>query len=103
MITIPIFGDNTDETDETFTIDLSNPVNATLLDSQALATIIDNDGPFITISDVTQNEGNSGTSTFTFSVQLSAGSPQMITVDVQTADGTAYFHRYLTLIMSPCP
>ena len=88
-ITIPIFGDNIDEANETFTIDLPAQSTETLLQSQVTATIIDNDGPFITISDVTQNEGNSGTSTFTFSVQLSAASPQTITVDVQTADGTA--------------
>ena len=89
QITIQVFGDNTDETDESFFVDLSNPVNATLVDNQAQATIYDNDGPFITVTDVTANEGNSGSSNFQFNVQLSAASPQTILVDVKTADGSA--------------
>lgn len=45
--------------------------------------------PTISINDVTQNEGNSGTTNFTFTVSLSAGSGQTVTVSYSTADGTA--------------
>lgn len=43
----------------------------------------------ITISDVTGPEGNSGTTPFAFTVTLSAPSPNVVTVDYATADGTA--------------
>ena len=96
---IPIFGDNVDETDENFFVNLSNPVNATFLDAQAQAIIVDDDGPFVsvnggTINGVTQDnvsgpEGDTGTSPFNFTVVLSAPSPQTITVQLSTTDGTA--------------
>lgn len=44
----------------------------------------------LTINDVTQNEGNAGTTTFTFTVSLSAPAPTGgVTFDIATADGTA--------------
>ena len=45
--------------------------------------------PTLTLNDVTQNEGNSGTTTFTFSVSLSAASASAVTFDIATADNTA--------------
>ena len=46
--------------------------------------------PTLTINDVTQNEGNSGTTTFTFTVSLSApANAGGVTFDIATADGTA--------------
>src|SRR5213078_1561350 len=57
---------------------------------QVTATIIDDDGPTISINNVTVTEGNTGsTVNANFSVSLSAASPQSITVDYSTADGTA--------------
>lgn len=92
---IPIFGDNVDEKDETFFVTLSNVQGATILDSQAQATIIDNDGPFIEVNGglvggvvqdgVVGQEGNTGTTPFDFTVSLSASSVQTITVVVSTA------------------
>ena len=43
----------------------------------------------ITINDVSMSEGNSGTTSFVFTVTLSAPSPNNISVDFATADGTA--------------
>ncbi len=40
-ISIPILNDNLNEPDETFILTLSNPINATLSNSQAIATISD--------------------------------------------------------------
>ncbi len=42
-ITVTVAGDAVHENDETFTVDLSNPVNATLLDGQGQGTILDDD------------------------------------------------------------
>jgi subtilisin-like proprotein convertase family protein len=45
--------------------------------------------PTLSINNVTQSEGNSGWTAFTFTVSLSAPSTQMITVDFATSNGTA--------------
>src|SRR5436309_15529765 len=71
-------------------VNLSNPVNATISDNQGAGTIVNDDGqPTISISDVSQNEGNVGPTLFTFTVSLSSASSQTITVNYATADGTA--------------
>lgn len=44
-VVVQVIGNFTPELDETFFINLSNPANATLLDNQALGTIIDDDNP----------------------------------------------------------
>ena len=43
VITVQITDDRQDEEDETFIMQLSNPLNTTILDGQAIATITDND------------------------------------------------------------
>jgi uncharacterized repeat protein (TIGR01451 family) len=89
-ISITVTGDATNEPNETFFVNLLTPANATIADSQALGTIINDDGvPSISITDVTQNEGNAGTTVFTFTVSLSNASALPVTVDYATADGTA--------------
>ena len=45
--------------------------------------------PSIAIGDVSAPEGNSGTTTFSFPVRLSAPATQTVTVDFKTSDGTA--------------
>ncbi|HEY1038555.1 MAG TPA: T9SS type A sorting domain-containing protein, partial [Bacteroidia bacterium] len=46
--------------------------------------------PTLSVTDVTMNEGNSGTTTFDFTVDLSApAGAGGVTFDIQTADGTA--------------
>jgi hypothetical protein len=42
-VTVKVQGDTTEEADETFFVNLSNPVNATIADNQGLGTIIDDD------------------------------------------------------------
>jgi len=49
-VTITINGDTLDELDETFTVDLSNPTNATILDGQGVGTITDDDGQDFTLT-----------------------------------------------------
>ena len=45
--------------------------------------------PTISITDVSANEGNAGTTLFTFPATLSAASASPVTVSFATADGTA--------------
>src|SRR5207249_3280659 len=81
-VTVIVNGDTKFEPNETFFVNLSNPVNATISDNQGVGTIVNDDGqPTISISDVSQNEGNSGTTPFTFTVTLSNASFQTITAD----------------------
>ena len=83
-------GDTKFEPDETFHVDLSNPVGAALADAQGVGTITNDDTqPTISIANVTHPEGNSGTTPFVFTVQLSNPSYTPITVDALTADDTA--------------
>src|SRR5437016_1181433 len=89
-VTVSVNGDTKFEPNETFFVNLSNPVNATISDNQGAGTIVNDDGqPTISISDVSQNEGNVGPTVFTFTVSLSSASFQTITVNYATADGTA--------------
>ena len=89
-INVPVLGDTDDELDETFRVELSNPVNADLLDGRATGTIIDNDGlSTLSIGDQTIVEGNSVTTPMVFSVTLSPPSASVVSVDFSLTDGTA--------------
>ena len=85
-ILIPLIDDSIDELDETFSVELTNPVNATLGVATATATIQDNDDPpGVSVADATSIEG----STAEFVVSLDAASAQTIKVDYDTSSGTA--------------
>jgi len=86
---VPIIGDTLDEIDETFTVSLSNAANATLGTAQAVVTILDDDGPTISLNDINVTENDSGTRNATFTLLLSAASPQGVSVSFSTFDGTA--------------
>ena len=89
-ISVSIFGDNTLEDDETFGLELGNPLNVTIARGQGLGTIINDDPiPTISINNVTLSEGNAGTRTFLLSATLSNPSSRTITVQFATADNTA--------------
>ncbi|HEY0099416.1 MAG TPA: Calx-beta domain-containing protein, partial [Pyrinomonadaceae bacterium] len=84
-IRVTVLGDTIDETDETFSLTLSNPVNATLgMQPSATVTIIDNDGPNISINDISISEGDFGLKNATFNITLSGASPQSISVNYST-------------------
>ena len=89
-ISVPVGGDNKFEPTETFAVLLSAPVNASLSNTQALGTILNDDPqPDISINDVTLAEGNSGPTAFHFTLGLTNPSSQTITVQYTTANGTA--------------
>ena len=77
--------DDLDEPDETFTVTLFRPSGATLADASATGTIVDDDVSGLSISDAWAVEGT----TARFTVTLSPVSEQTVTVDYQTAGGTA--------------
>ncbi len=86
-IQLDITPDNVDENDETFSVELSDPSNATLDDGSATVTIQDiNDAPTLSVADVTVDEGV-GMATVT--VTLSGGTELVPTVAYATSDGDA--------------
>jgi len=90
QVTVTVNGDLITEADETYFLNLSAPVGVTFVDGQGLGTIEnDDDAPAISINDVSVTEGDAGTVLATFTVSLTNASKQVITVDYETADGTA--------------
>jgi hypothetical protein len=91
-VTVNVAGDTSVEPNETFAVNLSNAGNATIAAATGTGTIVNDDAaglPSLSIDNVSQNEGNSGTSAYTFTVTLSAASASTVTVNFATADGTA--------------
>jgi len=69
---------------------VTNVSGATVADGEGQGTILNDDSPTLTLNDVSQSEGNSATTTFTFTVTSSLPAPTGgITFDIATADGTA--------------
>jgi hypothetical protein len=90
MITIQVNGDDLDEANETYFVNLSGPVNATIADGQGLGTILDDDpAPSLSINDVSVLEGDRGTTIAVFTISLGTASGQSVTVNFATANGTA--------------
>lgn len=90
-ILVPVRGDQLVESNEAFFVNLSGAKQARIADRQAAVTIADDDDiqPRIGISDVWAQDGDSGTTPYTFTVSLSAAGNAAVTVNYATADGTA--------------
>jgi uncharacterized repeat protein (TIGR01451 family) len=90
-ITIPVNGDTNPELDETLFVNLTGATNATIDDGQGTGTIRNDDGalPQVFVNDVTLNEGDTGTTSFEFTVLLTRTNAEPVTVDFTTADDTA--------------
>jgi Calx-beta domain-containing protein len=89
QVVVQVNGDTVDEQQEFFYLDISNVQNATVSSSRGKGFIVDDDGPTISINDVSITEGNSGTKAATFTLTLSGPSVEAIAVRVETAPGTA--------------
>lgn len=88
--TVQVNGDVLNEPSETFFVNVTNVVNAVVVDGQGVGTVVNDDPlPSLSINDVTVVEGNSGTTNAVFTVTLSAASGQSVGVNYATADGTA--------------
>ena len=89
-VDVTINGDTKKEADQDFTLDLSNPTNATISDDEGVGTITNDDPvPDASIADASVAEGDAGTNTLSFDVTLSHASDDTVTVDWATTDGTA--------------
>ncbi|PYJ03502.1 MAG: hypothetical protein DME25_12075, partial [Verrucomicrobia bacterium] len=90
-ITVTPVDDSVVEPTETIIATLA-PNSAYAIDSSAnsaTVSLLDNDLPSLSISNATVTEGNTSTANAVFRVSLSSPSPQTVTVDFATADGTA--------------
>ena len=92
VFTVDIINDSSDESNETFNVNLSSANGATIADSRGVGTIIDDDDtpsgsvPSVSIGDVSVNE-NEGTATFVLT--LSEPSSDYVSVSVATVNGSA--------------
>ncbi len=113
-VSVAVNGDTLGESDETFAVNLSTPVNATLGDGQGTGKIENDDVmPALSVGDVSTSEGASGTKSLSFTVTLSLATVAPVTFNYATADGTAsssgvsgtggadYVAQSGTLIFSP--
>ncbi|MES2834634.1 MAG: IPT/TIG domain-containing protein [Pseudomonadota bacterium] len=89
-VTVAVSGDLLYENNEAFFVNLSSAVDAGISDGQGVGTIVNDDAmPFLSVNDVTLNEGNAGTTAFVFTASLSAPSALAVTVDYGTVGLTA--------------
>ena len=88
-VSVSVLGDLRPEGNETFTLTLSNPVNAEVARSGATGTIVNDDTAMMSVEDVQMEEGDDGTTDFDFTVSLSPASELEVAVSYATADGTA--------------
>jgi hypothetical protein len=86
---VTLNGDAVLEPNETFAVALTSASGATAFDGQAIGTILNDEGPTISISDVAIGEGNSGTKLATFAVRLSAVAAVPVTYTIATVGNTA--------------
>jgi Ca2+-binding RTX toxin-like protein len=95
-VTFLVYGDSLLESDETFTVELSNPSGAAIADGAGIITILNDDVgtepalPGLSIADVTVLEGDRTNKTkVNVTVTLSQASAAPVSVRLSTEDGTA--------------
>lgn len=88
--TVTINGDTARESNESFYVRLSSVSGATAASfGRATGVILNDDGPTLSIGDVSISEGNSGTKLATFIVRLSQASGSNVSYSIATRNGTA--------------
>ncbi|MBL1173689.1 Calx-beta domain-containing protein [Pantanalinema sp. GBBB05] len=91
-ITVLVNRDLLYEPDESFEVILLNPIGDTIADNSGTGGIRNDDAaPTVSISPISiaQLEGNSGTTAYTFTVELSKPIAQPVVINYSTNDGTA--------------
>ncbi len=86
---VGVLGDRVWEPDETFSVTLSLPLNATLGDAQGTGTILDDDPQGLSVADLDAVEPVSGTRDAVFAVTLAPASASPVTVAYATTAMTA--------------
>lgn len=89
VIRVAVLGDLEPELHETVLLRLSDPTRATILDSEGVGTIRDDDMPTISVSDAVVTEGDFSQIGLHFTVSLSHASARAVSLRWTTADGTA--------------
>ncbi len=98
-VLVPVFGDNSAELNETFVVNLSSPIGATLLDGQGLGTILNDDPlPTLTIQAAPVLEGNflSDNKRISFTISLSTAlsvgyGGRIATSSITATEGVDFF------------
>jgi choice-of-anchor B domain-containing protein len=89
-VDVTMLPDTIPELPETFFVNLTAPVSATLADAQGVATILDNDTtPSLVLAGATIEEGDQGTRQLVFTVTQSQAIAETTTVGFFTTSGTA--------------
>jgi len=88
-LAVPIIGDTVIEIDEGFLVVLADATNAEIADIEGSGTIRNDDLPVVTIDDAAFWEGDDGTTEAAFTIRLSADPFVAVSVDYDTADGSA--------------
>jgi serine protease len=86
---VPVVGDTAVEGNETFAVELTNVVGATVGDLTAQGRIMNDDLAQLRVNDVAIYEGNSGLSTAVVEVTLSDAMPSPVTFNIGTASHSA--------------
>jgi hypothetical protein len=86
---VTLHGDTQVEENETFVVTLSDATGTNILDGQGVGTLLNDDGPTISIGDAVLTEGNAGTQAMTFTVSLSKASSAPVTFNLATVNATA--------------
>ncbi|MBD2005985.1 MULTISPECIES: choice-of-anchor Y domain-containing protein [Cyanophyceae] len=86
-ISVPVVGELVSEANESFFVNLSNPINATIADNQGIGTIIDNDAAGFTISPISGNTTEAGGKA-TFTVKLNSAPTADVTIGLTSSDTT---------------
>ncbi|HKP69513.1 MAG TPA: FG-GAP-like repeat-containing protein, partial [Pyrinomonadaceae bacterium] len=91
---ILVTGDNVFEPNENFFVNLTEPLNVSLSDTQAIGTINNDDAvPVLSIFGTFGPEGDSGVTNLNVNLHLSNPTSLPVTVNVLTSDGTAIGNR----------
>ncbi|WP_236519204.1 Calx-beta domain-containing protein [Sandaracinus amylolyticus] len=89
-VNVTVVGDVVHEPNESLELELSGPTGATITDGNGLGTITNDDAaPAISVSDVSVDEGDSGTTPARFTVSLSRPSASQVRVSYATQVGSA--------------
>jgi hypothetical protein len=106
FIEVPIVGDKRVELEESFKVNLRQPVNGFIEDGQGIVTITDGDRPTISINNPKIKEGDSGVTEMQFTVSLNAQTDRTVKVGYATEDKTAvagedYQEKRGTIVFKP--
>ena len=106
FIEVPIVGDKQVELDESFKVNLRQPVNGFIEDGQGIVTISDGDRPTISINNRKIKEGDDKETKMEFTVSLNAKTDRTVKVGYATKDKTAtagedYQEKRGTIVFEP--